>query len=381
VTRAKRKNSNRADTDARKRNDGRYETRATLNTPTGRRRVSFYGDTAEEANNKKFKALADQASGVLFTDPGRLKVGEYLQAWLYDTARYQVSESSFERYERTCRVHLVPFFGHVRLRALTAAHVRAFKARKLEEGLHPNTVGGMHKVLSGALNQAVRDGLIPANPAAHVKKAAARGERPMRSFSLEEASRLAAAAEDTRDEALIVVALRTGIRQGELAALRWEDVELENPRKPAITVRNSADTRKKPRVTTTKTGQERRVRIGARTVEVLKRHRARQREERMAAKSWADPGLVFPNTRGGIRRRRFVVDSLRRLLEEAGFPTDVRFHDLRHTADTLALRQGMRLHAVSKMLGHADPAMTLRRYAHVLEDMEDEGGRAMDDLF
>jgi integrase len=58
-----------------------------------------------------------------------------------------------------------------------------------------------------------------------------------------------------------------------------------------------------------------------------------------------------------------------------------RFHDLRHTAGTLALRQGMPLHAVSKMLGHSDPAMTLRRYAHVLEDMEDAGGRAMDNLF
>ena len=84
----------------------------------------------------------------------------------------------------------------------------------------------------------------------------------MRSLSLEEASRLAAATEGTRDEALIVVALRTGIRQGELAALRWEDVDLTAPR-PAISVRHSADTRTKPRVTTTKTGQERSVRIGA----------------------------------------------------------------------------------------------------------------------
>src|SRR5215204_7500310 len=82
VTRAKRKNPNRAGTDARKRKDGRYETRVTLNTPTGRRRLSFYGATAEEANNKKFQALADQAKGFLFTDPGRLTVGEYLQRWL-----------------------------------------------------------------------------------------------------------------------------------------------------------------------------------------------------------------------------------------------------------------------------------------------------------
>lgn len=87
VTRAKRKNPNRAGTDARKRKEGRYETRATLNTPQGRRRVSFYGDTAEEANNKKFQALADQAKGILFSDPGQLTVGEYLQSWLTDTAR------------------------------------------------------------------------------------------------------------------------------------------------------------------------------------------------------------------------------------------------------------------------------------------------------
>ena len=76
----RRKNPNRAGTDARKRKDGRYETRATLNTLTGRRRVSFYGDTAEEANNKKFQALADQAKGILFSDPGRLTVGEYIQS-------------------------------------------------------------------------------------------------------------------------------------------------------------------------------------------------------------------------------------------------------------------------------------------------------------
>jgi integrase len=182
VARARRKNPNRAGTDARKRKAGRYETRATLNTPTGRRRVSFYGATAEEANNKKFQALADQAKGILFSDPGRLTVGDYLQSWLFDTARYQVSESTFERYERTYRNHLEPFFGRLRLRDLTAAHVRAFKARKIEEGLNPNTVGVMQGVLSTALNQAVDDGLISSNPASRVKKAATRGLSPMRSL-------------------------------------------------------------------------------------------------------------------------------------------------------------------------------------------------------
>src|ERR671932_96553 len=145
----------------------------------------------------------------------------------------------------------------LRLRDLTPAHVRAFKARKIEEGLNLNTVGIMQGVLNVALNQAVYDGLLPANPAARVKKAATRGKTPMRALSHEEASRLISAAEGTRDEALITLALRTGMRQGELAALRWEDVDLGD--KATITVRRSADTRTQTRVSTTKTDQERRV--------------------------------------------------------------------------------------------------------------------------
>jgi integrase len=345
--------------------------------------VSFYGTTAEEANNKKFQALADQAKGILFSDPQRLTVSEYLGRWLSDTARYQVSQGTYERYERTCRNHLLPFFGRLRLRDLTPAHVRTFKARKLDEGLHPNTVGGMQGVLSGALNQAVDDGLIAANPTSRVKAAAARGQQRMRALTHEQASRLVAAAEGTRDEALIAVALRTGMRQGELAALRWEDVDLVggSGTKPGITVCRSADTRTRPRVSTTKNGEERRVGIGPRTVATLSAHRARQLKERMAAKSWADSGLVFPSTRGTIRRRASVMVSLRRLLAQADLPLDIRFHDLRHTAATLAIRQGTPITVVSKMLGHADPAMTLRRYAHVLDDMRDDAARAMDELY
>jgi integrase len=101
----------------------------------------------------------------------------------------------------------------------------------------------------------------------------------------------------------------------------------------------------------------------------------------MAATSWADPGLVFPNARGKIRRRDSVSRSLRRFLEEVGLPVEVRFHNLRHTAGTLALRQRVPLHTVLKMLGHSDPAMTLRRYAHVLDDMREDAARAMDELF
>jgi len=96
------------------------------------------------------------------------------------------------------------------------------------------------------------------------------------------------------------------MRQSELAALRWEDVDLGGPR-PAVRVRRSAATRTKTVVTTTKTGEERTVGIGPRTVDVLGAHRQRQRVERMAASVWADSGWVFPNTRGKVRRRDSVM--------------------------------------------------------------------------
>ena len=154
------KNANGEGSKARRRKDGRYASPVVLHTPTGRQRVSFYGATAKEANDQKIATLADQNRGVMFADPKGLTVAEYLTRWLSDTARYQVSEGTFERYERTCRNHLLPFFKRLRLRDLTPAHVRAFKARKIEESLNPNTVGVMQGVLSVALNQALDDGLL-----------------------------------------------------------------------------------------------------------------------------------------------------------------------------------------------------------------------------
>ncbi len=184
----------------------------------------------------------------------------------------------------------------------------------------------------------------------------------------------------TRDEALITLALRTGMRQGEFAALRWEDLDLDGSR-PSVRVARSADTRTRTVVTSTKTGEERVVRLGPRTVEVLETHRGRQRVERMAAGAWQDPGWVFPNTRGKVRRRDSVMRAFRGALDRAGLDPAVRFHDLRHTAATHALKAGRPIHEVAKMLGHKDPAMTLRRYSHVLDDMGDATARAMEEAF
>jgi hypothetical protein len=170
----------------------------------------------------------------------------------------------------------VPFFGRLRLRELTAVHVPAFKARKVEEGLNPNTVGVMQGVLSTALNQAVDNGLIPSNPASRVKKAATRGQSPMRPCPRKrpQGSYGPLWARETRPDN---PRAQNRDAPGRAHGSKVEDVDLAS--KPSITVRRSADTRTKARVSTTKSGEEHMIRIGPRTVEALKAHRAWQLEE------------------------------------------------------------------------------------------------------
>ncbi len=123
-----------------------------------------------------------------------------------------------------------------------------------------------------------------------------------------------------QDDALVALALGSGIRQGELAALRWEDLDLDGPR-PSVRVSRSADTRTQTLVTSTKTGEEQVVRLGPRTVEGLEAHSGRQRKERIAATTWEDPDWVLSNTKGKVRRRNSVMRSFRsasvRAMEEA----------------------------------------------------------------
>ena len=94
-----------------------------------------------------------------------------------------------------------------------------------------------------------------------------------------------------------------------------------------------------------------------------------QAEEKLAARSWDDPRLMFPNRRGGAHRRNSVMVIFRHHLDAAD-PPKIRFHDLRHTAAVMMLNSGVPINVVSQVLGHKGPAMTLRRYAHVLSDAQ-----------
>jgi integrase len=186
-----------------------------------------------------------------------------------------------------------------------------------------------------------------------------------------------------RLEALYVLAVHCGLREGELLALRWEDVDLEADR-PAVLVRRTLTRGEEGRGwvvgASTKSGKGRRVRLTQHAASTLKDHRKRQLEERMRlAGLWQDQGLVFPNETGSLFNPSNLRNrSFKRIKARSGVREDLRFHDLRHTCATLLLGEGVNAKVVSEMLGHASITITLNIYSHVLPDMQDSAADAME---
>jgi integrase len=361
--------------------DGRkvgYRGAYTVYTASGPKRRYVSGKTRDEARLKLTKAMADRDGGLVFEDGG-LTVGEYVERWLKDSVRGTVRQSTYEAYEYMTYPHIVPALGRVKLKALTPVHVRTFYREKLDGGLSSATVRKMHGVLQKTLDQAVSDGLIPRNAAKGIRLPQGK-KKEIRPLSPDEARALLVAAQGDRLEALYLLAISTGLREGELLALRWEDVDLE-----AAVVRVSRTLTRnggKVSVGPPKTKNSRRtVGLTDGAVEALREHLTRQLEEMKSAGSLYRPGgLVFANEVGGIVNPSNLRNrSLKALLERAGLPA-IRFHDLRHTCATLLLSRNVNPKIVSEMLGHASIAITLDTYSHVLPNMQESAVRALEEI-
>jgi integrase len=271
-----------------RRKDGLYMARYTVQTPTGSKRKTLYGKTRREVDEKLTKAKADRDGGLVF-DADNLKLGEYLARWLADSVRDTVRPTTFERYEQIVRLHIRPVLGKVKLKNLTSAHVRGLYREKLDSGLSPRTVQYVHVTLHKALKQAIADGLIPRNATEAVKPPQVRREE-MRPLTAEQARILFDAAKGDRLEALYVLAVTTGLRQGELLGLKWDDIDLEGG---TLQVRLTLTTAKgAPVLSAPKTkGSRRTVRLSQMALEALTSHLERQLGEdgsgrRSVAREW-----------------------------------------------------------------------------------------------
>jgi integrase len=362
-----------------RRKNGGWCAQYTVYTAKGRKRKTLYGKTRQEVAAKLAKALSDREGGITF-DADNLRLGDYLQRWLEDSKKGSVKRVTYEGYIRQVRNHLVPTLGRIKLMALTPAHLRGLYREKTETGLSARTVGYIHTTIRNALEQAVRDGLVPRN-VADVVKAPRLCREEIQPLTPAQTKTLLEAVGGDRFEALYVLAVTAGLRQGELLGLKWEDIALD---RGLLQVRRTLSSTKggAPVFSNPKTAKGRRsVKLTARAVEALSRHRERQLEEREeVAGLWQNHGLVFPTRVGTpMSRHNLVARSFKPLLKRAGLP-EIRFHDLRHTCATLMLAVGANPKVAQETLGHANVTITLDTYSHLLPNMQEEVAEKVNEL-
>lgn len=346
--------------------------------PNGkRRRKSYYGKTRREVADRLKAAMHDHGQG-LPIDAKRQTVKQFLEHWLENAVKPTIRPSTFSNYSSHVRVHLVPALGHVQLGELTPQDIHTFLNDELTSGLSPHTTSDIYHVLRRALGQAVRWGLLARNVAALVDPP--RFEKTeMRYLTTSEALSLLEAVKGERMEAFYSVAVALGLRRGEALGLRWEDVDFDAG---VLYVRRSLQRiGKSLQFTEPKTATSRRqINLPKATVTALRAHRVRQLEGRVYVGSkWQDNDLVFCTGIGTPYEPNNIRRHFLRMLEQAGLQP-MRVHDLRHTAASLMLAQGIPPKVISEILGHSRISITLDTYSHLMEPMRREAADKMDEL-
>jgi len=347
-----------------------------LDSETGKYQYSWYTvrGTKRDAD-KRLGELLHQLDTGSFIVPGKTTLTTYLEKWLSDYAKPNLTPRSYERYESITRKHLITSLGNILLTQLRPEHLQKLYAAKLKEGLSARSVKYQHVILHKALQTAIKWGLVSRNVADGVDvPKAQRGE--MITWDEDDIARFLKAAESTPYYALFYTALFTGARRGELLLLRWSDVDLLF--NPTISVSRSLHQLKDNSFVYTepKTAKSRRtIALSPSVIPILSDHREKMR----VILPIREDALVFSTPEGTPLRPNTVSRAWTILAARCGVKV-IRFHDARHTHASLMLKQGIHPKIVQERLGHSGIAITLDTYSHVAPGLQEAAAAQFDKL-
>jgi len=309
-------------------------------------------------------------------DATRVTLADYLQNWLA-SIQNSIRTATYDHYKILINTHISPALGSILLSRLTSDRIQAVYDGWIRSGIGAPTVIKAHAVLHQALVRAVRTGILVQNPAQYVTRPT-RSHVEMRYWSEAEANRFLTTARDNRLYALFHLAITTGARQMELLGLQWGDLDwnlgtLHICRQLARRGELFADLK-------TKAGK-RTIKLGGDTLVALRSHYELQLlERRKAGDAWQEHDLLFTTRTGSPIKHKNLLDRyFQPLVFKAGIP-QIRFHDLRHTAVSLMLSNGVPIFVVSKIIGHSRPSITSDTYGHLVAGADDQVGQMMDEL-
>jgi integrase len=335
--------------------------------PTGKKRVK-YTKTQKEAKDWLHTQKEAVKSGN-WVEQENITLADYLDRYMSDVAAHTLRPKTLEAYEYLVRLHIKPELGAIKLSALRPDQLQNLYSVKLNSGLSRRTVQFIHSVLHKSLDQAYKWGLVTRNVSDLVDPPSVKRHAPV-TFSPAQVKQLLASCRKDRMYPILALAVSCGLREGEVLGIFYEDIDWKNN---TIHIQHAVQylIGKGLIITEPKTDKARRtIAVPDFVMVALKQHCDSQN---------TNQGLIFKTSNGTPFSPRNVIRYFKQTLEKAGLP-EIRFHDLRHTAATLLLSEGVHPKVVQEMLGHSQINLTLDTYSHVLPSMQQEASEKMNGL-
>ncbi len=376
----------------RQRSPGSWELRYTLpvDPATARRRIAtctVKGDR-RAAERELRRLLRDLDTGE-HVDPTRKTVRQWLTQW-HQAVRDEVSPKTHERYGEIVDNFLIPELGALPIAKLAPAHIQAAYSKWATTGrrdgkpggLSPRTRRHIHRILKSALGRAVEQQVLARNPADVFKKRLPKVERrEMTTLTVEQAQRFLGSVRHTRVYWPVLIALATGMRRGEILALRWRNVDID---KGIVRVVESLEQTKGGtlRFKAPKTDRARAITLPSFAIEELRRLKREQAEQLLAlGVRQSGETLACARADGAPHQPRSLTHEFAYLIRRVKDVPRVRFHDLRHSHATHLLLSGVHPKIAQERLGHSTISTTLDLYSHVTETMQQDAAAQLDNAF
>jgi len=358
----------------------------TRDPATGKRKRKWHKLEATGKRRAQIECagIISAIQGGSYLEPDKTTLAQFMDRWLENT-KPNVAPRTHERYAEIARRNIAPLLGSVLLSKLKPAQILEAYGKALSKGrsdgkggLSPQTVQHMHRVLKQALKQAVRWELLHRNPADAVDAPKVE-RRQMQVYNVPQTVDLIEAVRGKRVFIAVVLAAMCGLRRGEIAALRWHNVDLDKGR--LLVVQSAEQTRAGIRYTEPKRGRTHNVSLSAVVVSELRAWRVEQAQEmlRLGIRPTDDTLVCTTAAGNGIQPNSLTHEWLKSI-EGTGLPR-IRFHDLRHTHATHMLASGVHVKVASERLGHSKIGITLDLYSHVMPGMQEDAVAKVDAAF
>lgn len=347
---------------------------------SGKRKQKWVSGFATEKEAKKALAqkLVEINAGT-YIEPNKESIKDFMEWWM-TSKKSKLRPGTVRAYNWLINTHIIPGIGHIQLSKLKPQQLESFYDQLLDNGLAPRSIKAAHNIIHSMLKKAQTFEIVSRNVAQLVETP--KTSKPkMNVWEADHVMRFLETASQSRNYIVYVLALTTGMRMGELLALRWKNVNY-NGDKANISVTETfskSDHGYEFQDPKTKTSN-RLIALPKDVTELLKAHRKEQLKEKLKnGHLYEDQDLIIATKIGTPVYPRNLSRQWYNLLEKANVPA-IRFHDLRHTHATLMLKQGIHVKIVSERLGHSNISVTLDTYSHVLPHMQEEAADAIGSL-